>query len=132
MVCLNDACDQYAFFCLQCDDESCQITHRHQNKEDKFEAISFKEFIRRVLKQRKPIEQLENATNTYKQTLERLRTDINEFVEKELNSLNEIIKKTTEVPEDLLPIVKKLRDQKYAGLLGKEMDFLWKNCGETP
>lgn len=40
-------------------------------------AISFKEFIRRVLKEKKPIQELEVAVNTYKDTLERLRSDIN-------------------------------------------------------
>lgn len=55
MVCLNEGCEQYAFFCLQCEDESCEQIHRHNNHEDKFVAISFKEFIRRVLKEKKPI-----------------------------------------------------------------------------
>lgn len=55
MVCLNEVCPDYAFFCLQCDDESCEIIHRHENKADKLVAISFKEFIRRVLKEKKPV-----------------------------------------------------------------------------
>ncbi len=82
MVCLNEGCDQYAFFCLQCDDETCEQIHRHGNHLEKFLAISFKEFIRRVLKERKPSQELEQAVNTYKDTLERLRSDINEFVER--------------------------------------------------
>jgi hypothetical protein len=32
--------------------------HRHTNKADKLEAIGFKEFVRRVLKEKKPIEEL--------------------------------------------------------------------------
>jgi len=51
--------------------------HRHENKADKYIAISFKEFIRRVLKEKKPIEELEGAVSTYRETLERLREDIN-------------------------------------------------------
>jgi hypothetical protein len=35
------------------------------------------------------------------------------------------------VQEDLLPLVKKLREEKYAGLQGKEMDYLWRNCGNS-
>lgn len=55
MVCLNEGCGDYAFFCLQCEDESCESIHRHENKADKLVAISFKEFVRRVLKEKKPI-----------------------------------------------------------------------------
>jgi hypothetical protein len=29
-------------------------------------------------------------------------------------------------------LVKKLREEKYAGLQGKEMDYLWRNCGDNP
>lgn len=105
--------------------------HRHVNKEDKYEAISFKEFIRRVLRERKPIEELESAISTYRSTLERLRTDINEFVEKELKNLTDIVNKVTEVPEELSANIKKLQNQQYAGLKGLEMDFLWKNSGDS-
>jgi hypothetical protein len=27
--------------------------------------------------------------------------------------------------------VRKIKEEKYVGLKGKEMDFLWQNCGET-
>lgn len=94
-------------------------------------AISFKEFIRRVLKERKPIQELEVAVNTYKDTLERLRSDINEFVEREMKNLNDIINRASEVSEDILPLVKKLREEKYVGLQGKEMDYLWRNSGDS-
>ena len=39
--------------------------------------------------------------------------------------------RASEVSEDLLPLVKKLREEKYAGLMGREMDFLWRNSGES-
>jgi hypothetical protein len=35
-----------------------------------------------VLKEKKPLEELSTAVNTYRDTLERLRSDINEFVER--------------------------------------------------
>jgi hypothetical protein len=41
-----------------------------------------------VLKEKKPIEELESAVCTYRDTLERLRKDINLFVERELKSLD--------------------------------------------
>jgi hypothetical protein len=69
MVCLNEKCPSYAFFCLECEDESCETVHRHEDKAEKYVAISFKEFIRRVLKEKKPIEELESSVNTYRQTL---------------------------------------------------------------
>jgi hypothetical protein len=48
-----------------------------------------------------------------------------------LKSLDDILKRVSEVPEDLYPTVKKLKEEQYAGLTGKEMDYLWKNCGES-
>jgi FKBP-type peptidyl-prolyl cis-trans isomerase (trigger factor) len=72
-------------------------------------AISFKEFIRRVLKEKKPTEEFASAVNNYRDTLERLKADINEFVERELKNLTEMMDGASEVSEDLLPLVKKLR-----------------------
>jgi Asp-tRNA(Asn)/Glu-tRNA(Gln) amidotransferase C subunit len=94
-------------------------------------AISFKEFVRRILRDRKPTEEFSSAVDTYRDTLQRLRTDINEFVERELSNLTQMMDRASEVAEDLLPLVKKLREEKYAGLMGKEMDHLWRNCADT-
>ena len=35
------------------------------------------------------------------------------------------------MPEDLSVTIKKLREQDYVNLVGKEMDHLWKNCGDS-
>lgn len=48
-----------------------------------------------------------------------------------MKNLNDIIGRASEVSEDILPLVKKLREEKYAGLQGKEMDYLWRNSGES-
>jgi hypothetical protein len=84
-----------------------------------------------VLRERKPTEEFSSAVDTYRDTLERLRTDINEFVERELKNLTQMMERASDVSEDLLPLVKKLREEKYAGLMGKEMDHLWRNCADT-
>lgn len=48
-----------------------------------------------------------------------------------MKNLNDIISRASEVSEDILPLVKKLREEKYVGLQGKEMDYLWRNSGES-
>ena len=58
MVCLSEECQDYPFFCSSCEDSSCEIAHRH---EDKLISVSFKEFTKRVLRERKPSDPLENA-----------------------------------------------------------------------
>lgn len=55
LVCLHPNCDQYPFFCTGCESELCEAQHFHG---DRLNSISFKEFIKRVLKERKPSEEL--------------------------------------------------------------------------
>ena len=42
-----------------------------------------------------------------------------------------MMERASEVSEDLLPLVQRLREEKYGGMMGKEMDYLWHNCGES-
>lgn len=42
-----------------------------------------------------------------------------------------MMERASDVSEELLPLVQKLREEKYTGLLGKEMDYLWRNCADT-
>lgn len=51
LVCLNPSCSQYPFFCTVCESEECESSHFHG---DRLNSISYKEFIKRVLKDRKP------------------------------------------------------------------------------
>jgi hypothetical protein len=37
----------------------------------------------------------------------------------------------SELPPDLAENIKKLKEQHYMGLKGKEMDYLWKNSGDA-
>ena len=131
MVCLSPHCGHYAFFCLSCEDEKCEGVHQHKDHQDKLETMGFKQFLKRVLKPREPSEALLKATTTYRETLERLKRDVNEFVEKELASLEQMMDEASTLPMEVQPILLRLQRQEYSGLLGKEMDFLWSNCGQS-
>jgi hypothetical protein len=50
-------------------------------------SVSYKEFTKRVLKERKPIDSLGDSIQSYKEVLEKLKEDVNEFIEKELATL---------------------------------------------
>jgi hypothetical protein len=66
MVCLSEECEEHPFFCSDCDDSSCEIAHQHS---DKLVSVSFKEFTKRVLRDRKPIEPLNEAITSYREVL---------------------------------------------------------------
>lgn len=129
MVCLCEQCEEYPFFCSNCEDSSCEIAHQHQ---DKLISVSYKEFTKRVLKERKPIDSLGEAMESYKAVLEKLKEDVSQFIEKELAQLDEITKKAEEIPPEDQQLIGKLKNHQYQGLTGVTMDQLWKSCAEDP
>ena len=128
MVCLSSKCQLHPFFCTACDQPSCQTMHTH---EDKPTSISFKEFTKRVLKQPKPIEQLSQAMSSYKQILQKLKMDVNQFVQKQLEQLEQIQKNVCYVPEEDQVLIGRLKFTQYEGFNGKIMDHLWTSVMET-
>jgi hypothetical protein len=60
---------------------SCRTAEEKQH-EDKLTSISFKEFTKRVCKERKPIDKLGKSMESYRIILEKLKQDVNQFIEK--------------------------------------------------
>ena len=87
---MNEQCQEYPFFCTNCPNDECEIMHHHGNK---LQSVSFKEFTKRVLKEKKMSEELEQAVSSYRDCLIKLQKDIEEFVRVELAELDEMKKK---------------------------------------
>lgn len=88
MVCLSEDCESYPFFCSNCEDSSCEISHQHDD--DRLVSVSYKEFTKRVLRERKPVDALSDAMSSYRDVLEKLKENVTEFIEKELATLEEM------------------------------------------
>lgn len=69
---------------------------------------------------------------SYREVLEKLKQDVNQFIEKEIVQLDQIEQKTQEIPEEDQQLIMKLKGGQYEGLTGIEMDQLWKSCAEDP
>lgn len=130
MVCLSDSCEEYPFFCSNCEDSSCEIAHQHDD--DRLISVSYKEFTKRVLRERKPTDKLAEAISSYRDILEKLKENVSEFIEKELNSLEEIENNCAEIDPEDEELIKKLKSQQYKEFTGAILDALWKNCTEDP
>ena len=69
---------------------------------------------------------------SYRAVLEKLKNDVNQFIEKQLAQLDSIIQKATIIPSEDQEIVNKLKSMTYDGLTGKLMDRLWSTCADDP
>jgi hypothetical protein len=69
---------------------------------------------------------------SYREVLDKLKQDVNQFIDKELAQLDFIEAKTQEIPEEDKELVEKLKGSQYEGLTGVQMDQLWRNCAEDP
>ena len=69
---------------------------------------------------------------SYRAVLEKLKNDVNQFIEKQLAQLDSIIQKATIIPSEDQEIINKLKSMKYDGLTGKLMDRLWSTCADDP
>ena len=69
---------------------------------------------------------------SYRAVLEKLKNDVNKFIEKELAQLDSISQKATTIELEDEEVINRLKTLKYDGLTGKVMDRLWSNSGDNP
>ena len=96
MVCLNPNCEEYPFFCTICEEDDCEIVHHHGGK---LSSMGFKEYLKKVIKDKRIDQELEEALDKYQECLTKLKKDVEEFVEKQMNEIEEIRKKAEEMEE---------------------------------
>ena len=69
---------------------------------------------------------------SYRAVLEKLKNDVNQFIEKQLAQLDSITYKATVIPSEDQELINKLKNIQYDGLTGKLMDRLWSTCADDP
>lgn len=87
--------------------------------------------MKRVLKEKKMSEELEQAVGGYRECLNKLLKDVEEFVRVEIHELDEIKRKAEEVVPEDEEVIKKLRNKQYEGLKGLELDRVWHNLNSS-
>ena len=69
---------------------------------------------------------------SYRATLEKLKNDVNQFIEKQLAQLDSINQKAAAIPSKDEELINRLKNLQYEGLTGKEMDRLWTTTADDP